>query len=1107
MNFEPEFKKRFADLNDKQKEAVEEIYGPVLVVAGPGSGKTELLSLRVANILQKTDTLPSSILCLTYTDAAAINMRQRLAGLIGREAYRVAIHTFHNFGVEIINRHPEFFYNAATFSPADELMQSEILTGIFNDLSYKNPLKNEHPERGYAYLYHVQRAIGYLKKAGITPDEFLNITKHNAKELEKLNERANQIFGDRVSDKVFDQIALFVLELKKYKPENKFPVDHFEPICNAICGSLENVLLEAEADDWSTRPVSEWKKEWLQKIDYTTHVFKDFNYIEKMLSLAGIYKEYTQRMYKLGYFDFDDMLIDTIQEMQKNNSLRYNLQEQYQFILVDEFQDTNDAQLRLLELICDSDANEGKPNIMAVGDDDQAIYKFQGAELSNILKFKIKYKAQIINLIHNYRSTQEILDFAKNIIRKGKERLENKFKEINKDLIAVGDKKSGEIVFRNFDTNSHEFYWVAKEVKKLIDDGTPADEIAVISRQHKMLEGIVPFFHELGIPVYYERQRNVLKEPHISQIIQISKFISSLSDKNDSANELLPEILSYPFWGLGRLDLWKLSLIAVKNDKTWLEIMLESSSPKLVSTAKFLIELASKAKHEPLEQILDLIIGSQSQLLSDSQYDDGHDNKTKTASFISPFKEYYFGKEKLKNDLPEYMFFLSGLSTFYSALREYKHGESVKIADLIEFVNSHEENNMPLTDMSPFVNSKKAVQLMTAHKSKGSEFDTVFVLSCQEDIWAKSFFNSFLPLPHNLPISPAGDGIDDKLRLFYVALTRSKRNLYLTSYENNENGRESLKLNFVVDQLTQRPEKFSLNETGNALSVSISNFNKPPFYKNEKVLLEERIKDYQMSVTHLNNFLNVLEGGPQVFFEQNLLRFPQAKSPSGAFGSAIHKSIELIYISFKKENKLPELEQALQWFEKYLRNERLNNVEISKYLDKGKDALTNYFENNKDKFNTSDLIEQGFKNQGVCVGDALLNGKIDKMVETAPGELRVHDLKTGSVPQDWNGKTVYEKIKLHNYKRQLAFYKLLVENSRDFGKYKVKEGVLEFVEATENDPREMSFIITPVFMARTEKLIQAVYKKIKNLDFPDVSNYSPNLDGVMNFEDDLLRET
>ena len=135
-----DFERRYKQLNDRQREAVDTIEGPVMVVAGPGTGKTELLSMRVANILQKTDTLPENILCLTFTESGATAMRERLSEIIGPQAYKVAIHTFHSFGSDIINQYGEYFYHGADFRPASDLSSYELLRSIFDSLDFSNPL-------------------------------------------------------------------------------------------------------------------------------------------------------------------------------------------------------------------------------------------------------------------------------------------------------------------------------------------------------------------------------------------------------------------------------------------------------------------------------------------------------------------------------------------------------------------------------------------------------------------------------------------------------------------------------------------------------------------------------------------------------------------------------------------------------------------------------------------------------------------------------------------------------------------------------------------------------------------------------------------------------
>jgi len=381
-----EFEERYQKLNKQQKEAVDAIEGPVLVIAGPGSGKTEILGLRVANILKEADVYPSNILCLTFTDSAAVNMRERLKGLIGPEAYNVAIHTFHSLGRDIRNYHPEIFYRRDIFTSADELTQLNVLEDIFDKLSYDNPLAKTHPDRGYLYITEAKRSIEHLKKAGLTPEEFLKILEHNQQSLKFLDPLISEVFSSRISKDLFKELPSVIEEMKR--PEKEFPVDHMQPLVPIVTSSLERALDKAvEAD--KTSPLTQWKNDWTYKTEQGDRAMRESKYLEKMKALASVYKLYNEKMEQQGYYDFDDMILDVIRAIKENDELRYELQEQYQYILVDEFQDTNDAQMRLLHLLTGAEVQEGRPNLMVVGDDDQAIFKFQGAEISNILELII----------------------------------------------------------------------------------------------------------------------------------------------------------------------------------------------------------------------------------------------------------------------------------------------------------------------------------------------------------------------------------------------------------------------------------------------------------------------------------------------------------------------------------------------------------------------------------------------------------------------------------------------------------------------------------------------------------------------------------------------
>jgi DNA helicase-2/ATP-dependent DNA helicase PcrA len=651
--------------------------------------------------------------------------------------------------------------------------------------------------------------------------------------------------------------------------------------------------------------------------------------------------------------------------------------------------------------------------------------------------------------------------------------------------------------------------FAASEIRRLIDSGMPASDIAVIASKHKILESLVPFLSMRNIPVNYEREQNVLEEIHVRQLIQMIRFVSSLGRKNEEADDLLPEILSYPFWNIERKIIWEISLKA--GQRKWLEFMIESEDRKLRDIAEFFIDLGIRSQNEPLEWVIDRLIGSD---IISAVFDENDDVIMQKAApdkpdFTSPFKEYYFNRELFEKNRSVYMLFLDSLLKFVQALREHKHGMLLFTEDLLSFVDLHDKNNIQVTNKSSFVSNKNSVSLLTAHKAKGMEFDTVFVLSCQDDVWAGRGKSSLLSFPKNLPLAPAGNTLDDHLRLFYVAITRAKRRLYLTSYLNKKDGKESLPLQFLVSEnmIIHKGEETETSSNESLLFSSWKAVLTPPFVADEKALLRSRLEEYQMSATHLNTFLDVVNGGPQIFLEHNFLRFPSAKIPAVAYGSAMHHALEKVYVFLKKEGNVPFDKIIMGWFEESLKHERLSPRDFQFWLKRGRDALSAYLKERKGAFEITHKSETDFSHQGAILGEARITGKIDKMIPRENGIMSVVYFKTGKTYDEWDKGTPEEKIKLYKYRRQLVFYKLLVENSRDYSKYRVEEGALEFLEPDKKGKiHELVANITEEETARTKALIEAVYKKIINLDLPDISQYPKDLSGIIAFEDDLTKQ-
>lgn len=442
------FTEAYSKLNEAQKEAVETIYGPVIVFAGPGSGKTQLLSMRIGKILESTDTLPSSILCLTFTEAAASNMRKRLHSLIGVQANQVAFHTFHSFGSEVINQNPEQFFFGASYSSIDDIGQYRILRQIFESLSWDNPLSTFSLDHDFIYLNDTLSSIQILKQGGISEIDLAEITSLNHIFLEEANQILPEEFNSTVSQKTLLEWPEFFSKFTQLCSKHIMEAEKsdyawlkiFPTLAQTLASEVNLVNLKI-IESKKTTPFTEWKKHFLEKNKSNNFVFKESSKIQKQIALIDVYTKYQQEMHKQGFYDFADMLIQVVAKLEdtENPELAFNLQEKYQYILVDEFQDTNGVQLRLLLNLLNSTIPDFQPNVLVVGDDDQAIYKFQGANIQNLWKFKQSFpESKEITLSLNYRSSQDILDVACEIIQQSSERFTQQI-GIDKKLISALD--------------------------------------------------------------------------------------------------------------------------------------------------------------------------------------------------------------------------------------------------------------------------------------------------------------------------------------------------------------------------------------------------------------------------------------------------------------------------------------------------------------------------------------------------------------------------------------------------------------------------------------------------------------------------------------------
>ncbi|HJP96070.1 MAG TPA: ATP-dependent DNA helicase [Candidatus Saccharimonadales bacterium] len=1106
------YEEALAGLNDAQKKAVTTIDGPVLVIAGPGTGKTQLLTTRIAHILATTDTLPENILCLTFTESGATTMRQRLAGMIGQAAYNITISTYHAFGSDLLRRYPDYFTDLGDQQPADDLSIDAIFRQIVADLPYGNPLKFAD-----TYLGDIKTFVSDAKRALLSPDDIRTVAKSNADFTLQAQPLVRHSLETLVAMRKFsDAYPKFEALLHALEPLSvAMPLEQVAPLSSMVLTTLREALEQAETSG-KLLALTKWKNTWLAKDDTGAFVLDGQKTTQKLRAAADIYEKYLHELAARNLFDYDDMILRAVRGLEANDDLRFTLQERYLYILLDEFQDTNGAQLRLVELLTNNPVLEGRPNVLAVGDDDQAIYAFQGADYSHMLQFRDLYRNVVpVALTKNYRSHAHILQAARGIAEQIEERLHHHFPEIEKTLEAANTKlqKTATIERHEAKSDVGQFAWTAHKIAELIKSGVQPSEIAVLAPQHKYLEPLVPYLQEASVPVRYEKRENVLDDPAIQQLLTMSQLVQALG-KGDfaSANALWAEVLSFSFWGLSTSVLWQLSWQANDERENWTETLLTHDQLKPI--ALFFMRLSMLAGTETLETVLDYIVGVTPLDLSEPGF----------STFRSPFYSHYFHEnpDNLEN-VGSFWDLLTNLTILRARLREYKADQSelLILADFVDFVAAHRAANIKIVNTSPYQEADEAVQLMTAFKSKGMEFDAVFVLAVNDEAWGTGARgqSSRLSLPPNLQfIRYAGATNDERLRLFYVAVTRAKIRLFLLNYQSTYSGKALSRLRYLnetnegkqgISPLLPEGAQTILPAEGNALQNPQNDLaaywqqrhHRALTREDARALLQPRLDQFQLSPTHVNSFVDLEYAGPTSFFINTILRFPKAPTATGQFGNAIHETLEWIHVYHKKQGSVPDIRRVLATFEQRLRMKRLSAQDTAQMLDRGQTCLRAYLAQRQHTIAVVNECEISFRREGIFIGDAHMAGNIDKLIINPQSKtITIVDYKTGSSYNRWQHTT-----KLHKYKQQLYLYRALIEGSRRFAGYTVADAYLEFVEPNEaGDIVELHLTFDADEYQQIKQLAQAVWHRVMCVDLPDVTGFSADMKGIEQFEHLLL---
>jgi DNA helicase II / ATP-dependent DNA helicase PcrA len=1009
--------KSYNELNAAQKEAVDTTEGPVLVLAGPGTGKTQILATRIGNILLQGNANFDNILCLTFTEAGAMAMRKRLQQLIGVEATRIAVHTFHSFCNSVIQENINLF-PIKTSDPADQLDLQLIFEDIENGIEPTSIIKN-------------------LK--------FPNYT------VKALNEMANIINTEKLS---LEQIKVACEE-------------HIEYILSFKGQEIEkdSPFYEDYKDFYYTRKYKEFEKGDLkpkaleeQKENYA-----------KTIAFAEQYGSYVQLKADRGLYDFNDMINWVGDVFKSNPGLLARYQERFQYFLIDEFQDTNGAQKELVYLLLQG---QESPNVFVVGDDDQSIYRFQGASFENLQEFIDRFSDTKKNplgltkivLTENYRSSQNILNLSRHIIEHNIDRLSNnKSLGLEKNLTAKHkDFKSLEAkpTLKEFTDIHHELGWVLNDINKKLKDGVKASEIAIIYGKNETGKQIIPYCDLLNIPYEYSFAIDVLQHPLVENLIQVIQLIHyRLSDYPKSDLNLV-ELLHAPFFNLKPHHI-AAAYVGFKNkeisekafDLKFYDYILETKNQQLLPSIEIIEQLIKNSIELSCEQFLSEVLTKTGVL----NYILHHKDKFKLLSIVKNFVD--FVKKRLKAE------------------------KIIDLQGLIGLLESMQIHNISLPYQTQFF-SLDSIKLLTAHKSKGLEFEYVYVINLQDKEWESSGKNKSFTFPPGLLShqSAKEDAIQEKRRLFFVACTRAKKELYLSYHQFKEDGKETKKSAFYEEVeknealYTDARKDKPIDEAEHNFMHLFASLNanaQPNVEAIDNAILDKRLENIKLNASNIDSYIDC----QLRFYYNSILKLPTAKTSSLEFGSTMHKALEEALKEFIVFGTHLSLEQVLEIIQNDLDSKRhiLTKKEIENLKAHAGSLMDKIYERLIQQFGKESVPEKFVSTE---IGQAQINGKLDKIELIGNTTVLITDYKTGNFKKEKFKVGESLEGEIGSYWLQGVIYAILLEKE-----YPGKNVIVEFVFIEDDDLKKEIVEINSEVKDRVKTWIKEIYQKIKDKEF------------------------
>lgn len=960
------FDTAYKALNAEQRRAVDLIDGPVFVIAGPGTGKTQVLTLRIANILRQTDTPPDGILALTFTDSAVRTLRERLVSMIGERGYKVRIHTFHSFAQYLVNAYPDHFPRIIGSELATDAERAEFMeTALLN-----TPVQHLRPF-GDALYYHgaAVSAISTLKKENVSAQDLLTQT--------------DAVLKDYESDP------------EKFHQTGKY------------AGQMKGAFL------------AEKKR------------------LEKTMDLALVYQAYEDALTQAKRYDYDDVVLEAIKALEADHDLRLQVQESLLYVLADEHQDANRSQNALLELV--SGFHE-RPNLFIVGDEKQAIYRFQGADLDNVHHFRGRYPdAAIVALVENYRSTQPILDSARSLIESSPD------ERLSRVHLIANAKHAPVPLELAICPDAHtEFELLARSITAALEDGVPAEEIAILVRRNRDVEEVERQLTRRGILVSGGSDADVFGNRYARALLRLLNAVADPSDATVASALLLPG------FNVSAADMQKAIAAARGNRTPLLEFICDEDaiteagirSPKaFLNACAVLTKLIKQATVDRPAAVAEAALARSGLMHLALAASDRSSSLGAIRALLNAFED----------------------------LSRREHDALLPRA--LETLARLEARGLRLPSAAEELSG--AVRVMTAHRAKGREFSHVFIPLLTSRAWSARGRASHFELPGVLSGS---DQLEDERRLLYVAITRAKERAVLSYSRIGEGGRDEDPSELLegidaglmsVHEEAHAPERLPA-EGEDPLRDQPS--------ADDIMFLRAAFFARGLSATAVNNYLAC----PWKYFYANLLRIPEIENRARLYGTSIHTALKY-YADRRAAKEEPDAEGLIAAFERSLERSPLPSSDIEDLKRRGRQTLSVWWEEKQGTWPEGARGEESVQAHIALGEDELrLSGSLDLIVRTGGGAV-VTDYKTGK-PKSENELRGNTKDATGDYYRQLAFYQLLLARKEE--PERMTQGIIEFVTPDEKGRiTTRAFSIPDEDVAELETTIRRISDEILALSF------------------------